>query len=112
MLQRLGLAQAIINNPEILFLDEPLDGLDPLGRAEVKKIILTLKKENTTIFINTHILGDVSEICDMVGILDNGELLAVDTPAKLSHGYRDLEDAFVNMIQKTRIQSGSVHQEK
>jgi ABC-2 type transport system ATP-binding protein len=112
MLQRLGLAQAIINNPEILFLDEPLDGLDPLGRAEVKKIILTLKKENTTIFINTHILGDVSEICDMVGILDNGELLAVDTPAKLSHGYRDLEDAFVNMIQKTRIQSGYVHQEK
>ena len=102
MLQRLGLAQAIINDPEILFLDEPLDGLDPLGRAEVKKIILALKNSGRTIFINTHILGDVSEICDMVGILDNGELLAVDTPSNLSHGHHDLEAAFVHLIQKRR----------
>lgn len=102
MLQRLGLAQAIINNPEILFLDEPLDGLDPLGRAEVKKIILALKKQGKTIFINTHILGDVAEICDKVGIIDNGQMLAVDSPTKLSHGHRDLEDAFVHMIQKVR----------
>lgn len=102
MLQRLGLAQAIINDPEILFLDEPLDGLDPLGRAEVKKIILALKKRGTTIFINTHILGDVAEICDKVGVIDNGEMLAIDTPTKLSHGYRDLEDAFVNLITQRR----------
>lgn len=102
MLQRLGLAQAIINDPEILFLDEPLDGLDPLGRAEVKKIILELKKQGKTIFINTHILGDVAEICDTVGIIDGGEILAVDSPLKLSHGYRDLEDAFVHMIEKVR----------
>ncbi len=102
MLQRLGLAQAIINDPEILFLDEPLDGLDPLGRAEVKKIILALKKEGKTIFINTHILGDVAEICDRVGVIDHGEILAVDSPIKLSHGYRDLEDAFVHMIEKIR----------
>lgn len=102
MLQRLGLAQAMINDPEILFLDEPLDGLDPLGRAEVKKIILDLKKQNKTIFINTHILGDVAEICDMVGILDQGELLRVDTPGNISAGYRDLEDAFVHIIQNVR----------
>lgn len=102
MLQRLGLAQAIINDPEILFLDEPLDGLDPLGRAEVKKIILELKKQGKTIFINTHILGDVAEICDKVGVIDGGEILAVDSPSRLSHGYRDLEDAFVQMIQKGR----------
>jgi ABC-2 type transport system ATP-binding protein len=106
MLQRLGLAQAIINDPEILFLDEPLDGLDPLGRAEVKKIILALKKQGKTIFINTHILGDVAEICDKVGVIDNGEMLAVDSPSKLSHGYRDLEDAFVHMIQKIRNEKG------
>lgn len=106
MLQRLGLAQAIINNPEILFLDEPLDGLDPLGRAEVKKIILDLKKQGRTIFINTHILGDVAEICDMVGVIDNGEMLAVDSPSTLSHGHRDLEDAFVSMIEKVRTQKG------
>lgn len=106
MLQRLGLAQAIINDPEILFLDEPLDGLDPLGRAEVKKIILELKNQGKTIFINTHILGDVAEICDKVGVIDNGEMLAIDTPTKLSHGYRDLEDAFVNLItQKRNLQS-------
>lgn len=106
MLQRLGLAQAIINDPEILFLDEPLDGLDPLGRAEVKKIILELKKQGKTIFINTHILGDVAEVCDMVGVIDNGEILAVDSPAKLSTGHRDLEEAFVHMIQKVRKEKG------
>ena len=111
MLQRLGLAQAIINDPEILFLDEPLDGLDPLGRAEVKKIILALKAQGRTIFINTHILGDVAEVCDMVGVLDQGELLALGTPAHLSHGYRDLEEAFVAMIGKARNeQQGSLLQ--
>ncbi len=102
MLQRLGLAQAIINNPEILFLDEPLDGLDALGRAEVKKIILALKKEGKTIFINTHILGDVEEICDTVGIVDEGELLVVDTPTNISLGHKSLEDAFVSLITKRR----------
>lgn len=105
MLQRLGLAQAILNNPEILFLDEPLDGLDPLGRSEVKKIILDKKKEGKTIFINTHILGDVAEICDKVGIIDNGELLLVDSPKNISTGYRDLEDAFVHIIEKRRNNS-------
>jgi ABC-2 type transport system ATP-binding protein len=102
MHQRLGLAQAMVNDPEILFLDEPLDGLDPIGRAEVKKIILDLKKQGKTIFINTHILGDVAEICDTVGILDQGELLRVDSPKNISGGFRDLEDAFVHIIQKTR----------
>lgn len=102
MLQRLGLAQAMINNPDILFLDEPLDGLDPLGRAEVKKIIFNLKKQNKTIFINTHILGDVSDVCDMVGIIDRGTLLFVDTPKNITEGYRDLEDAFVHIIEKNR----------
>ena len=112
MLQRLGLAQAIINDPEILFLDEPLDGLDPLGRAEVKKIILELKKQGRTIFINTHILGDVSEVCDMVGVLDQGELLAVDSPKNLSHGHRDLEEAFVSMIRNARTTSEHTNLEK
>lgn len=102
MLQRLGLAQAIINNPTILFLDEPLDGLDPLGRAEVKKIILALKNQGKTIFINTHILSDVAEICDTVGIIDKGELLMVNSPHTISQGYKDLEDAFVSIITKRR----------
>jgi ABC-2 type transport system ATP-binding protein len=102
MLQRLGLAQAIINNPEILFLDEPLDGLDPLGRAEVKKIINALRQKGKTIFINTHILGDVEEICDTVGIIDKGELLATGSPKELRKDHKDLETAFVDLITKRR----------
>ncbi len=98
MLQRLGLAQAIINDPNILFLDEPLDGLDPLGRAEIKKIFYGLKKRGRTIFFNSHILADVAELCDSVGIVDKGELIVCDTPEHLAKGYRDLEDAFVHII--------------
>jgi ABC-2 type transport system ATP-binding protein len=104
MLQRLGLAQALINNPDILFLDEPLDGLDPLGRAEIKKIILTLKAKNKTIFLNSHILSDVAELCDHVGIIDKGTLLVVDTPQNISRGHRDLEDAFVKLINTRRLE--------
>lgn len=102
MLQRLGLAQSLINDPEILFLDEPLDGLDPLGRAEIKKIILKLKAQNKTIFLNSHILSDVAELCDYVGIIDKGTLLIMDTPENISRGHRDLEDAFVTLINKRR----------
>ncbi len=102
MLQRLGLAQAMINDPELLLLDEPLDGLDPLGRAEVKKIITSLKAQGKTIFINTHILGDVEEICDSVAIIDQGEIIATGSPKEISVGYKDLEDAFVSIITKKR----------
>lgn len=104
MLQRLGLAQSLINDPEILLLDEPLDGLDPLGRAEIKKIILKLKSQNKTIFLNSHILSDVAELCDYVGIIDKGTLLVMDTPSNISHGHRDLEDAFVTLITKRRLE--------
>lgn len=103
MLQRLGLAQAILNDPEILFLDEPLDGLDPLGRAEIKQIFTALKKRGKTIFFNSHILADVAELCDLVGIIDKGELIECDSPSNLSKGYRDLEDAFVHIISSKRM---------
>lgn len=109
MLQRLGLAQALINDPDILFLDEPLDGLDPLGRAEIKKIILSLKAQNKTIFLNSHILSDVEELCDYVGIIDKGQLLTVDTPQNISKGHRDLEDAFVNLINKRRLEEKNIN---
>ena len=102
MLQRLGLAQALLNDPDFLFLDEPLDGLDPLGRAEIKQIFIALKKRGKTIFINSHILADVAELCDSVGIIDKGELIRVGTPVELAKGYRDLEDAFVHIITEKR----------
>lgn len=105
MLQRLGLAQALLNDPQILFLDEPLDGLDPLGRSEIKQIFLGLKKQGKTIFLNSHILADVAEICDMVGIIDRGILITNDTPTQIAHGYRDLEDAFVHIIKDERAKS-------
>jgi ABC-2 type transport system ATP-binding protein len=69
MLQRIGLAQAILHDPEILFLDEPMSGLDPIGRRMVKDLMLELKKAKKTIFFNTHILSDVEAICDSFGII-------------------------------------------
>lgn len=74
MLQRLGLAQALIHDPDLLVLDEPTDGLDPRARAEVREIILNLKSRGVTIFLNSHLLQEVEMICDRVAILDKGEL--------------------------------------
>ncbi len=77
MLQRIGLAQALINDPRLVVLDEPMTGLDPLGRKEVRDLILRLKGAGTTIFFSTHIIPDVEVICDRVGILFGGELVTV-----------------------------------
>jgi ABC-2 type transport system ATP-binding protein len=77
MLQRIGLAQALINDPQVLFLDEPMSGLDPLGRYQIREIILALKAQGKTIFFNSHVLSDVEKICDRVAILARGEILCV-----------------------------------
>jgi ABC-2 type transport system ATP-binding protein len=74
MVQRVGIAQALINDPELIFLDEPMSGLDPLGRREVRDLILELKGEGKTIFFSTHILSDAEMLCDRVGILNRGRL--------------------------------------
>ncbi len=74
MLQRLGVAQALMGDPKVIVMDEPMSGLDPLGRAEVARLILSLKGEGKTIFFSSHILHDVETICDRVGILVKGEL--------------------------------------
>ncbi len=79
MVQRIGVAQALINDPEVVFLDEPMSGLDPVGRYQVREIILMLKKQGKTVFFNSHILSDVELICDRIGILNKGELIAVGT---------------------------------
>ncbi|NEP13670.1 MAG: ABC transporter ATP-binding protein [Symploca sp. SIO2C1] len=77
MLQRIGVAQAIINDPEVVFLDEPMSGLDPMGRYQIREIILSLKAQGKTIFFNSHVLSDVEKICDRIAILNAGELLCI-----------------------------------
>jgi len=74
MQQRVGLAQALINNPDLLILDEPTSGLDPLGRMKVREIIQRLKNEGKTVFFSSHELGEVETICDRVAIINQGEL--------------------------------------
>ena len=77
MLQRVGLAQALINEPEIVFFDEPMSGLDPIGRREIRELILELREKGTTVFMSTHILSDVEALCDEVAILRGGRLTAM-----------------------------------
>lgn len=77
MVQRIGLAQALINEPKLIFLDEPMSGLDPIGRKEMRDLILKLKGEGKTVFFSSHIIPDVELICDRVGILVGGHLISV-----------------------------------
>ncbi len=76
MLQRVGLAQSLVNEPKIVFLDEPMSGLDPIGRREIRELIAGLRDEGTTVFMSTHILSDVEALCDRVAILRGGRLAA------------------------------------
>jgi len=94
MLQRVGLAQALINEPEIVFLDEPMSGLDPVGRREIRELIAGLRENGTTVFMSTHILSDIEALCDEVAILRNGKLAASGTLNELlarQDGSRALE---------------------
>jgi ABC-2 type transport system ATP-binding protein len=75
MLQRLGIAQSLINDPEVIFWDEPMSGLDPIGRKDVRLILAELKEQGKTIFFNSHLLPDVNEVCDRVGVLHSGRLV-------------------------------------
>jgi len=84
MMQRLGLAQALVNDPELLFLDEPTDGVDPIGRKEIRDILIDLKKQSKTIFLNSHLLSEVELITDRVGILNKGKLIREGTVQELT----------------------------
>ncbi len=74
MLQRIGIAQALVHDPQVVFLDEPMSGLDPIGRMEIRELILRLRSEGKTVFMNTHILPDVEMVCDRVAIIVNGRI--------------------------------------
>ena len=84
MMQRIGLAQAMIHEPEIVFLDEPTDGVDPVGRAAVRQIVQNLKDSNVTVFINSHLLQEVELVCDRVVIMTHGKILRQGSIAELT----------------------------
>jgi ABC-2 type transport system ATP-binding protein len=93
MLQRVGIAQAIIHDPKIVFLDEPMSGLDPIGRREVADLIRQLKDEGKTIFFSTHILSDAEALCDRVAVIHEGMLRGVGVVADLvatTHGKTEI----------------------
>jgi ABC-2 type transport system ATP-binding protein len=76
MVQRVGIAQALINDPEVVFLDEPMSGLDPLGRRQIRELILRLRDRGRTVFFSSHVLSDAEALCNRVGILAGGRLVA------------------------------------
>ncbi|HZN02281.1 MAG TPA: ABC transporter ATP-binding protein, partial [Candidatus Polarisedimenticolia bacterium] len=86
MLQRIGLAQALLHDPDVVILDEPMSGLDPIGRRDVRDLILELKRRGRTVFFSTHILSDTETICDRVGMLVRGRLAAIGTVEELVRG--------------------------
>jgi ABC-2 type transport system ATP-binding protein len=83
MLQRVGIAQAIVHDPKLVFLDEPMSGLDPIGRHEVRDLMQVLKDEGKTIFFSTHILSDAEALCDRVAVLNQGEVRGISVVADL-----------------------------
>ncbi len=99
MQQRVGLAQALINNPDLLILDEPTSGLDPVGRMKVREIIERLKNEGKTVFFSSHELGEVETVCDRVAILNQGELKVEGRVNELIEKYQsNLEQIFLKII--------------
>ena len=100
MVQRTGLALALIHDPEICILDEPMSGLDPLGRRLVADLIVDMRNKGQTVFFSSHILSDIERVCDRAGILNRGQLLYCGDVKALSSTAGDLELAFVEMIEK------------
>ena len=105
MLQRVGLAQALINDPEVVFLDEPMSGLDPIGRREVRDLIAALRQEGKTVFMCSHILSDIEVLCDRVAILKSGRLAHVgylDVLRQQVTG-RNLVEVIISGIEETAL---------
>jgi len=101
MKQRLGLAAALLHRPRLLILDEPTAGLDPIGMAEMRELLRRLTAEGTTVFLSSHLLHEIEQTCNRVGILDRGRLVAQGAVTELLAGRRDLEDVFFNVVAHT-----------
>ncbi len=97
MRQRLGLAVALLHDPELLIMDEPTDGLDPVGRSEIRRLITELRYQGKTVFLNSHILQEVELVCDRVAILAGGQLRGVGTPLELTQQFHGANSTRVRM---------------
>lgn len=106
MIQRLQIARGLINNPKIIFMDEPTVGLDPIGANMLRDIIRKLKKEGRTVLLTTHYMQEADELCDHIAIINKGKLIAMDTPENLKMAYGDkgaessLENVFLNLMKQ------------
>ncbi len=98
MQQRFGLACALLGEPELLFLDEPTSALDPLGRAEVRRLLLDVRERGTTVFLNSHLLGEVEQVCDEVAVIDHGQLVASGTLSELLAGPCEVAISFAEPV--------------
>jgi ABC-2 type transport system ATP-binding protein len=106
MVQRIGLALALVHDPEICILDEPMSGLDPLGRRLVADLILDMRKQGRTVFFSSHILSDIENLCDRVGILNKGKLIFCGTLTELIKDAEGLEEAFIRLIEADEKELG------
>jgi ABC-2 type transport system ATP-binding protein len=98
MLQRIGIAQALVNDPQLVLLDEPMTGLDPVGRIEVKRIIERLRERGKTVMFNSHILSDVNELCSRIAIMREGRVAWQGHVAEALDEARTLEDFFMQVV--------------
>jgi ABC-2 type transport system ATP-binding protein len=100
MKQRLGMANALVHNPEVLIFDEPMSGLDPVGRHQIKGLITALKQEGKTIFFSSHILSDIEALCDRIGVINKGVLLYAGGLDDFLAAGSGLEERFVSLIEE------------
>ena len=100
MLQRAGLALALVHDPEVVILDEPMSGLDPIGRKMVGDLLVELKQQGKTVFFSSHILNDIERFSDRAGIIIGGRLRLVDSLSALLSGHQNLEDVFMREVAK------------
>lgn len=103
MLQRIGLAQALLNQPDLLILDELVSGLDPVGQRDMRELLLYFKSEGTSIFLNSHQLADVEAVCDRVAIINQGRILKVGTPPEL-FGEQQILELRVDAVNEELVQ--------
>ena len=98
MLQRVALAQALIHDPDLIFLDEPMSGLDPLGYKEMRDILLSLRRQGKTLFFNSHLLEEVEKLCDRVGVMVEGRLAEQKEIARILKKHKTLEEFFLKTV--------------